>query len=110
MRPKTEQNEINNKQRQINQTSSQENRYRGPNKTTNNNQSNIKSKERITIRHKKNENHKGQKNYDFKLSHAWQVNLPSVADGTRHAWQVELPHVADETCHVWQMGPATRGR
>ena len=55
MRPKTEQNEINNKQRQINQTSSQENRYRGPNKTKNNNQSNIKSKERITIkvRHKK---------------------------------------------------------
>ena len=90
MRPKTEQNEINNKQRQINQTSSQENRYRGPNKTKNNNQSNIKSKQRITIkvRHKKKHlktNHKGQKNYDFKLSHAWQVNLPSVADGTRHA-------------------------
>ena len=101
MRPKTEQNEINNKQRQINQTSSQENRYRGPNKPKSNNQSKIKSKERITIkvRHKKKtfENHKGQKNYDFKLSHAWQVNLPSVADGTRHAWQVNLPRLAGWT-------------
>ena len=96
MRPKTEQNEINNKQRQINQTSSQENRYRGPNKTKNNNQSNIKSKERITIKVR----HKKKKTFENKPQRAKRLRFQTftcVAGQPAKRGRWDPPRVAGRT-------------
>ena len=107
MRAKTEQNEINNKQRQINQTSSQENRYRGAKKNKKgNNQSNIRSKRthdyQSPPQKKQFENHKGKKT---KIS-----NLHMRGRSTCQAWQMRPATSGRWTCHAWQMGTGTRGR